>query len=463
MTDFELNSEQQISVERLVDWTKNKVQSTASVEGFAGTGKTTMIKYFCDYLIENKLYSKSDIVVSAPTNQATKVIVDKTNYRGHTIQSILGLRPDVSVENFSPTNPIFNPIADLRLDYKILIIDESSMINAKLFSFISETMTRYNKKVIYMGDRYQLPPINEPLSKVFLECDLKLKLTKVVRQGNSNPTSILIETAVNDVINGTNNLLTFINNNKGFSDFNEKEEGFAIFNENLALNNGDELFNHFIKRKENFLNKTAKVIAYTNNYVEDMNISLRKKILNFNDYINVGDVLLGYSNQSDNKINIIINSFHYKVIKVKPSFKVLKGIKFKTFILTVKSESSFSPIIMEIVDRSDLETRTNHTQTVNDLFTEAKKNRRRWKDYYEFTEAMFTKSTIIKDNGYSKIVTKKKDIDFGYCTTTHKSQGSTYDYCFIPYRNLMSCFKAEDRRKLFYVAISRASKANLFY
>ena len=50
------------------------------------------------------------------------------------------------------------------------------------------------------------------------------------------------------------------------------------------------------------------------------------------------------------------------------------------------------------------------------------------------------------------------DIALPYASTTHKAQGSTIDTMFVDAKDIFSTWDAEMRRRLIYVAISRASK-----
>ena len=48
------------------------------------------------------------------------------------------------------------------------IIDECSMINNQLYeNIIKFHKNRHTLKIIFVGDRYQLPPVNESMSKTF--------------------------------------------------------------------------------------------------------------------------------------------------------------------------------------------------------------------------------------------------------------------------------------------------------
>ena len=58
---------------------------------------------------------------------------------------------------------------------------------------------------------------------------------------------------------------------------------------------------------------------------------------------------------------------------------------------------------------------------------------------------------------------KRKSLDYGYCISTHKSQGSTYQFVIVDMENLLRCPNKEELRQLQYVAMSRASGGLIIY
>ena len=56
------------------------------------------------------------------------------------------------------------------------------------------------------------------------------------------------------------------------------------------------------------------------------------------------------------------------------------------------------------------------------------------------------------------------EVDYGYASTVHKSQGSTYDDVYIEYSNILSNLKNNERNKLLYTAITRCvNKLHIYY
>ena len=77
-----------------------------------------------------------------------------------------------------------------------------------------------------------------------------------------------------------------------------------------------------------------------------------------------------------------------------------------------------------------------------------------WKKYYQLIESFATPINLFYDNR----VVKKKSFDYGYASTVHKSQGSSYDNIFVDIKNIKTCKDDLVRRQLQYVALSRTRK-----
>lgn len=137
--------------------------------GAAGTGKTSITTALIGYL--NKL--GIDFKIAAPTGRAARILGRKSNTVNSTIHSLIYN----AVPNPETGEVIFTLKECTDTDFKVYIIDEASMINAKpevnglsLFKApgsLLKNLTRYAKsgnarnKIIFLGDRNQLPPVNE--------------------------------------------------------------------------------------------------------------------------------------------------------------------------------------------------------------------------------------------------------------------------------------------------------------
>ena len=66
---------------------------------------------------------------------------------------------------------------------------------------------------------------------------------------------------------------------------------------------------------------------------------------------------------------------------------------------------------------------------------------------------------------YYSLIDPYADVSYGYCITTHKCQGSTYNNVYVDIGNILNCNKNNlDSLKCLYTAVTRASDTiSLFY
>jgi len=129
------------AIDNIIKWIKgNNLLYTLS--GFAGTGKTTVLKDIV------KIVGGS-IACTAPTHKAVRVAESSIGVEGNTIQKLLGLRPNLDLKDFDINNPQFDPLGNVYIkNYKLVIVDEASMVNRSLYGFIKKESDKYNVKIL---------------------------------------------------------------------------------------------------------------------------------------------------------------------------------------------------------------------------------------------------------------------------------------------------------------------------
>ena len=297
------NDEQYEGINKIRRWLDNSKSNLFTLAGYAGTGKSTCIKKIIDE------YSGS-VVVSAPTHKAKKVIMATTDIPGKTLHSLIGLRPDVDLDNFNPNSPQFALIADPTIvDYDLVIIDEASMINQELYVMILAITLDYDTKILFMGDPAQIPPVNEKVSAVFNEVSNEFhQLTKIERQNDTNPLAIIYSDLRNNLTLEDGGIT--------------RKSSMNVRNEGVVFTDDPKLFKKLILEKyqsEEFKTDTnfAKVIAWKNATVMGANKSIRNALFGENsDVVEIGDTLMGYRSvrSSNARYNIIENSEDYRVV-----------------------------------------------------------------------------------------------------------------------------------------------------
>lgn len=435
--------------------------------GAAGTGKTYLVKA----LIKNCGLSYSTIGLAAPTHKACRVLSESIqipNIKVNTLQSDLGLRLNFDVEKFDIDNPPFDPKGSIKIgNYQLYIVDESSMINRSLLMFLEKTCKNNKCKIIYIGDATQLAPVGEKYSSAFKGIKTS-NLNQIVRQGEDNPISHLLDLLRYDVEHKTFTFLEYITKNRcKFNDDNTK--GYQVcnpieFEYLVQLNFSDEELTRNIDY--------VKVIAYTNNTVSAWNKFIRNAIISDSEkaVITKNDLIISYVTLVNQFNDCIIKNSEEYVLKdvvnyVHPKYN-LKG--FMVRFIAIHGGAVTSPIF--VIDHKDNFTIQMYVKLSRDLIQAAKTaparvRSQRWKDYFSFKESCLLLTNII--NPVTRKIEFGRDLDYGFSLTAHKSQGSTFNTSFVDVNDIVfdkygnPYTDAEEINRRLYVACSR-SKNKLY-
>jgi hypothetical protein len=151
-----------------MDWrTETSPTLSRLLCGRAGTGKTHQLK--------QDLPKLTDYAVTATTNKAATII------NGQTIHKFLGIDQEAS----------FNIRSAIKIarKYKYIIIDEISMLPAKMYEILYEIKLRTKVKFIFVGDYDQLPPVEAKSYDYFNSLALKELVGFNIQQLNENKRS----------------------------------------------------------------------------------------------------------------------------------------------------------------------------------------------------------------------------------------------------------------------------------
>lgn len=169
-----LSDEQSTALTLITDWIKTPIETKQIfiLGGIAGSGKSSLLRY-----IQNETNLKAVSMVY--TGQASLRMREVGITDAKTIHStIFNTRKDAD------GNPIFTlkTLDELEEDtgkFDYFIVDECSMIDEKMFMNILS----FKKKVLFVGDYEQLPPITG--NAILDACDYRL--TKCHRTALDNP------------------------------------------------------------------------------------------------------------------------------------------------------------------------------------------------------------------------------------------------------------------------------------
>jgi len=161
-------------------WLKDGRTPVFRLFGYAGTGKTTLARYFAEHV-------DGEVLFAAFTGKAAQVLRARGAKNARTIHSLI-YRPkgeeEVSDEETGKTtvSPLFSinrqsPLAQAAL----IVIDECSMVDEAL----GRDLMSFGTPILVLGDPGQLPPISG--GGFFTEQEPDILLTEIHRQARDNP------------------------------------------------------------------------------------------------------------------------------------------------------------------------------------------------------------------------------------------------------------------------------------
>lgn len=171
MCNIELTPGQCQAIERVMTW-YNKHQyrkhNPFIIAGYAGTGKTTLVKHIVELL------GIHDVAYCTYTGKAAEALMLR-GCPGQTIHSVFYKL--VGDDNYG--KPVFELRELLAIDYKLIIIDEISMVP----DYMLKDILSFGIPIIALGDPMQLPPVvgNTCLDKY------DTFLTEIQRQSANDP------------------------------------------------------------------------------------------------------------------------------------------------------------------------------------------------------------------------------------------------------------------------------------
>ena len=145
------------------------------ITGGPGVGKTTIVNSIIKILEAKKL----QILLAAPTGRAAKRLAESTGIEAKTIHRLL---------EYDPSEHSFKRDADNPLECNLLVIDESSMVDAQLMHSLLKAVPPM-ASVILVGDVNQLPSVGagQVLSDIIdSEQVTVVTLTEIFRQAKTS-------------------------------------------------------------------------------------------------------------------------------------------------------------------------------------------------------------------------------------------------------------------------------------
>ena len=397
----------------------DKSQRFFTLKGYAGTGKSYSITLLAKDTLpdDSPRFKPSQICFTAPTNKAVKVLrnyLDGADLRASpskTIYSLLGL----SLQANGEVKELSKPDEPVDLSgYKVIIVDEASMVNRFLMDAIREASESWNVPFIFMGDPAQLPPVGEITSPVW-KVELGAELTTVMRYGNS---MLDLATAIRKVVDNPFPSIKI-------------ETNAPVYRWGRA-----DWMNQIEANLDLFKTGDAKIIAWRNVTVDAHNAYIRKLIFGAEARLSTWlptDQIVARAPLRDLDGNTFMqNAEEAQILEVAVGSHPLYP-EFEIFNLLVEHESGRKFTIRTLTQTGQFHV----SNRLAELQAEAKGGKRyKWKEFWELKEAFH-------------------DVRHAYAWTSHMSQGSSVRKVFIDLEDIMLNRNRGEAFRSLYVACTR--------
>ncbi|MCQ2455544.1 MAG: ATP-dependent RecD-like DNA helicase [Clostridia bacterium] len=356
--------------------------------GGPGTGKTTTLNAIIGLFEMRSLH----ISLAAPTGRAAKRMTELCGRESKTLHRLLEVEWDESDRATFARNEN-NP-----LESDVVIVDETSMVDALLFESLLKAM-RPTARLVLVGDAKQLPSVSAGniLNDIIESGKFSVvTLNKVFRQAR---TSEIVNTA-HAILNETP--IDFSNKSKDFF-FIQKNDGFEVAN--------------LISE----LAETRLPLKYGFNPLKDIQIICPSRM---------------YETGVNNLNNILQSLLNPPTEKAPEIFN--RGVAFRV-----------NDKVMQIKNNYDILWEKDSGESGSGVYN----------GDVGFIEEINLRLGVIKVRFDDRVAVYNTDnmseLDLAYAVTVHKSQGSEFDCVIIPLFNIPQKLKY---RNLIYTAVTRAKK-----
>ena len=147
---FKLGEEQQQALEAIKNFIIDSNETSFSLFGPAGTGKSCLISYIINFIEQNGY----DYALCAPTHKAALVVRNYVDREVTTLHSLLALSPKLDIFKLDLRELQFESGKNIsQIPYKgVVIVDEASMINDDLFDLLEEKCKELGSKIIFCSE-----------------------------------------------------------------------------------------------------------------------------------------------------------------------------------------------------------------------------------------------------------------------------------------------------------------------
>lgn len=426
-----------------------KENPTYILKGYAGTGKTSLVKT----LVRTLPYIGMRYVLMAPTGRAAKVLSNYTNQNASTIHRRIYQTVSLPDGNFKMAR------GENKFANALFIVDEASMIgeqrefggNSLLDDLLAYVFSGENCRLLLIGDTAQLPPVESQESPA-LDCEY-LKSQFPITAATYELTEVKRQALESGILYNATDIRQLLGQNlyeyalpifhlEGFYDIQKIEpETFEEMLHNAFANTSDN---------------EAVIVCKSNKRANMFNQAIRGRILNIEGEIATGDKLMVVKNNyfwadGNDVISFIANGDMAEIRKIK-HFEEMYGFRFADVELSFTDYSDTPNVEAKIL----LDTLNSNSASLT-----KEENRQLFQaieeDYMDIPNRRERYKEMKKSPWFNALQVK-----FAYALTCHKTQGGQWNTVFIDSSlNLKETLEVEDLRWL-YTAMTRAQEQVCF-
>jgi len=433
--EIKYTEEQQLAIDNCVEFIHNKTDSRKwyTLTGPPGTGKTVSI------LGVLKQFQGKRIVASAISHIATNILQEhlkSIRVDTMTIAQLVGAQPSKSTKEIQfHINPRFSRIQD----FSIILIDECSMIDENIFQVLLN-MKRPDSKIIFIGDKYQLPPPADGKDSPSLN-RIDSELTKIMRfEGPINKVVTETKKQLLNLENGYAANMHFINTafgqNRRISHM-ENDTGYIFLKESADL---IDLFLKEYNLDPTNINNT-RMLLFRNNYVDTANNAIRKRLYGSNlAQFEKGEMIVSKGGYRQFGRTLVFNRETFRVVGIVEGVDV-EGVNCIELTLDPMPHDKGRIVTPSIKDGG-----LRAYNRIREIKKEQSEGTNNWRILHTF------------DSKFSWW-------DYTYAQNLYLAQGKTYNSVFVIESEIHNVKPLQIKQKLqaLYVGLSRAKKRLYIY
>lgn len=476
--DYQLTPDQGSLIRELDEFLRTRDQNVFILAGHAGTGKTFITRGLSNFLAA----TGRSCVITAPTGKAARVITQKSGRLATTIHKKIYSMDDIREYKVDDVDgsETFKLYAELEVngdaDNTVYIVDESSMVSdvysegeffrfgsgqllSDLMKYVNLDHNDHTKKVIFIGDSAQLPPVGMNFSPALDQKYLgkkfgiihprKFELSQVVRQA-----------AESGILSSANTLRDSLSK-KAFNKLSLATDAQDV----CSYADIEELVSGYLEACENKVGNAAMIIASSNADVAMLNEQVRCHIFPGKEHVTRGDKLVVVMNCIVEGVGLnngdlvyveraedLVESKQVMLRNKNNSTGVVEeiGVTLKFRDLRIAFRRPEGDVVRADVKIVESLLYSNHSNLSSD---ETKALYIYFKSRHpELPKAGKVLRDALREDPYFNALRVK----FGYALTCHKAQGSEWQNVFIQCKTYMQP-RTEEYFRWLYTAITRAS------